>query len=89
MAQIEHLHQVAVIQRRGDVRLVDQHADEVGIGGQRRQDALQHHGLLKALGPALEGQEDLRHPAVGELPQHAVSRRVGHRRRGYTADRES
>ena len=73
LPEIEHLHQVAVVQRRGDVRLVDEHAHELRIGRQRRQDPLEHDRLLEPLLALLQGQEDLRHPAVGDLADHVVS----------------
>src|SRR5205814_8278825 len=83
VAEIERLHQVAVIQRRGDVRLVEEHACEGGVGGEGREDPLQYDGLLEPLGPALEGEEDLGHPSVGELLHHAVTYAGRHCRGGY------
>ena len=79
LAEVQHLHQVAVVQRRGDVRLVDEHAHEGRIRGQRRQDPLEHDRLLKPLLALLQGQEDLRHSAVGDLADHVVSRPARHR----------
>jgi hypothetical protein len=54
-------------------------------GGERRQDALQHHRLFEALGSDLVSQKDLRHPAVGELADDAVAKASGHHGGEYMA----
>ena len=53
--------------------LVDQHVPELWIRIDAAEDALQNDRLLKALVALLGRQEDLRHPAVGELANHRVS----------------
>ena len=39
----------------------------------RRQDPLEHDVLLEPLGAVLGGEENLGHPAVGELAQDGVA----------------
>jgi hypothetical protein len=39
-SEVEDLHQIGVRELRGETRLVDEHRDEFGVGGELRQDAL-------------------------------------------------
>ena len=75
MAEVQHLDDVAVVQAHGDVSLVHDHVLELRVGQQRRQDLLEHHPALEPLGAVLGGQENLRHPSVGDLAQLSVTGR--------------
>ena len=48
-AELEHLDDVAVIELRGDPRLVDEHLDERLVGREVRQDLLDRDQLLEAV----------------------------------------
>ena len=52
-----------------------------GSAASAGQDPLEHDRLLEPLLALLQGQEDLRHPAVGDLADHVVSvpRAIGRR----------
>ena len=65
--------------RRCDVGLVHQHAHEGGIRRQGRENALQHHLLLKTLGAELQGQKNLCHTPVSDLVDDVVPDRPRHR----------
>jgi hypothetical protein len=72
LVEVEDLRQVGVVHRRRQARLVEEHRDEIRVVRQRRQDALDDEQLLEAGQPALLGEEDLRHPADGDLAQEQV-----------------
>src|SRR5262249_59647042 len=79
-----HLGDVAVLEAHRDVGLVQHHVAELWIGRIRGQDPLEDDLLFEPFGAVLDGQEDLGHPAVGELAQDRVAAMRGHRRRlGY------
>src|SRR4029077_8959680 len=59
---------------------VDEHVAELRVGVERREDPLEHHGLLETLRAVLLGQENLSRTAVGDLAQDRVSRARAHRR---------
>ena len=80
-AQVQHLRDVAVLQAHRDVSLVEQHVPELRVGGVLGQDPLEHDRLLETLGAVLDGEEDLGHPAVGELAQDCVAPVRRHSRR--------
>jgi hypothetical protein len=65
--EVEDVDHVGVVQLRGDAGLGDEHLDEARVVGERRADPLDDHLLLEALRPVRLGEEDLRHPALGEL----------------------
>src|SRR6185503_822162 len=48
-AKIENLHDVGVRKFHGDLRLIDEHADEVFVFGKVREDLLDHQQTLEAL----------------------------------------
>jgi hypothetical protein len=51
------------MQERGQARFSEKHFDEVGVVGERRQDALETHALLEAAWPAPDRDERLGHAA--------------------------
>ena len=73
-ADVVDLDDVRVRQRRRQARLVEEHAQQLGIQRVLRQDPLEHDELLEALdadaGHARE--EDLRHAADGQAPDRLI-----------------
>jgi hypothetical protein len=72
LAEVEHLRDVGVVQSRGEPRLVEEHPREFGIVGELRQDALERHQLVEALGPAQLRQIHLGHAAGGDAPHQRI-----------------
>lgn len=66
------VHQVGMLQRGRDARLVEEHGEELVALGQLRQDALDHHVLLEPARPRHAREIDLGHAADRELPQQPV-----------------
>jgi hypothetical protein len=60
-----------VAEARGEARLVEEHAEELGIFGELRADLLDDDQLVEARGPR-DRQEDLGHAAVAELRDEPV-----------------
>src|SRR6185503_8112146 len=59
--------------------LVDEHGEELGIGGEVRKDALDDEDLLEAVRARLAGAENLGHPANREtLEQLIPAKRTGY-----------
>ena len=81
LAEVEHLHDVGVVQLRGELRLVDEHGDEVRVAGKLREDALESEALAEPVRPLAGGDEDLRHTAHREtsLDDVGSDRGVPHR----------
>ena len=50
LAEVVDVDDVRVIEAGGELGLVEEHGDEVGLLGQVRQDALERHALLEAVG---------------------------------------
>ncbi len=67
--QLEELDDARVVQRRRDARLVEEHADELGLLREVREDALEHHHAVAA---RVLGEEQLRHAADGEPLEQQV-----------------
>jgi hypothetical protein len=63
---------VRVRQLSGDARLVDEHADELTVLGDVRQDALDRDDLIDARSPFGNGFEDLRHAADADTLQQQI-----------------
>ena len=63
LPQLEHLHDVGVVQLRGDARLVQEHLDELGLLGEVGEDALDDQQLRTR---RRLRQEQLRHPTHRE-----------------------
>jgi hypothetical protein len=80
LADVVDLDDVGVAQGRRDARLVEEHRDHLGAGGEARQDPLDHDVLLEALRAAGLGQVDLRHPPHGHAPQDLVASQALRRR---------
>jgi len=62
-AEVEDLGDVRVVQLHRDLRLVDEHLDELFVLRDVRKDALHGDEALEALDAVRLGPEDLRHPA--------------------------
>ena len=71
-AEVEHLHDVRVRERRRDARLVEEHLDEPLILVHRGQDPLDDGELLEAADAALDRQEELGHAPRCELAHERV-----------------
>ena len=66
------LGDVLVVERRGELGLVEEHRDEALIAGALAQDRLQHDVALERAEPGLARQIDLRHAAGREVTDHLV-----------------
>ena len=75
-ADVEDLHDVAVLEQRQHLRLGDQQLDEPLVLREVRQDPLDRHGLLEAAGGHGLAAEDLRHAADADAVEQLVSRHV-------------
>jgi hypothetical protein len=92
LPELERLHDVRVIELRPEPRLVEEHADEVGVVGQVVEQALDHHVLLEAglAGDAREvdlgGAADREQREDVVLAKPLADERAGlHRARGHRA----
>ncbi len=63
---------VVVLELRGELRLVDEHGDEVGVVGEVRQDLLDRDRLLEALDAPHARLPDLGHAADGDPLEQRV-----------------
>jgi hypothetical protein len=72
-ADVVDLHDVLVMQGRGDARLVEEHADEALIAGVLRLDPLDHDMALEALHALGAGEQHVSHTARGEVLEHRVT----------------
>ena len=72
LAEVEDLHQVRVVELRRELRLVEEHLDELRVLRQVREDALDDQQLLEAHRPVGLGEEHLGHAAGGELAEQLV-----------------
>ncbi len=73
--EIEGVHDVGVIERRGDLGLAEEQIAEFGARRVLRQELLEHDLLLEAAGPELLADVDGAHAALGEVPLDAVAAR--------------
>ena len=76
-AEVEHLHDVRVRQAHRELRLVDEHVDELLAAGELRQDALDDEDLLEALDAEALGLEDLGHAALAEALEQSIAAECG------------
>src|SRR5690606_2040328 len=65
-----------VRERRHQARLVEEHRDELGVVGVALEDALDDHGPLDALEPALAREVDLGHPPSGDPARDPIGAEV-------------
>src|SRR5205814_9930986 len=70
--ELEDLTDVRVRELSGDLRLVDEHLDEVAVLAHRRQDSLDRDDLLEALDAVALGLEDLCHAADADAIEQQV-----------------
>jgi hypothetical protein len=73
LVEVEDLHDVRVVQVRGDLGLVLEHRDEALLLSEVREDALDDDRLCEAFGTDGLGAEDLRHPALRDLVEQEVA----------------
>src|SRR6185503_20447442 len=66
LAELEHLTHVVMRDARGDLRLVEEHANERFILCVRGEDALDTDELLEAADAAEAREKDLGHPTLRE-----------------------
>src|SRR4029079_4270300 len=71
-AELEDLADVRVGELPGDLRLIDEHLDEVAVLAHRGQDSLDRDDLLEALDAVALGLEDLRHPADADAIEQEI-----------------
>ncbi len=77
-AQVEDLHDVGVLQRDGDPRLVQEHRHERRVRGQLGQDPLDDADALEAADAREAGPVDLGHPAdADQLLEPVASEAAG------------
>ena len=73
LADVVDLHDVLVMQRGGDARLVEEHPDEALIPRVLGADPLEHDVALEAFDAVASPEQDVRHPARRQVLQHHVS----------------
>jgi hypothetical protein len=96
-AEVVDVHRVRVREQRRELRLVAEHARELGIGREVREDPLHHELAGEAVRAFLPREEDLRHPARREPADEPVRserdsdchRSEGHRTRSPHPERAS
>ncbi len=76
-AHVVHPHDVGVPQPRRQVRLVTEHADEIGVRGEVRAHALEHHELRTPIRTRGARQIQLGHPTGCEPFEELVPRPLG------------
>ena len=73
LADVVGLHDVGVVEPRGEASLVEEHPAELVVLGEVAPQQLERHELLKPGQAALrDGQVDLGHPTKPDLGQEAV-----------------
>ena len=78
LTEVEDLGDVRVLQLHGDLRLVDEHRDELFVLGDVRQDALDGQQTLEPLDAECLGLEDLGHTSdVDPLEEVVLAERDG------------
>jgi len=78
-AEVEHLDDVRVVQAERDLRLVDEHRDELPAPRVRRVDLLDDEGLVQSLRHCRARKEHLGHPTRADLPDQRVFPELLHR----------
>ena len=84
VADLDDADDVGMIEQRGDARLVEEHADELRVGREVRQDALDDDQCAKSRHVAGQRQIDLRHAPCRQaaddlVPPEALDRVVAPR----------
>ena len=88
-AELEDGHHVRVVDQRRHPRLVQEHAHELRLFGEVRENALDDHDFPEALRTVLAREVHLGHPAVRDLrEQRVASELLGCERRGRAAPRK-
>ena len=77
LADLEHLSDVLVVQRRGEPGLVEEHLNGRLIVLALRQDHLQHHVAFEAADARGAADVDPRHPTRGERREDLVLPETG------------
>ena len=73
LPEVEDLRDVAVAESHRDLRLVDEHRDELFVLRDVRQDPLDGDELFEATRPRRPREEDLAHAALAETPHERVA----------------
>jgi hypothetical protein len=88
-SEIEDLRDVGVGELHRQLRLIDEHRDEVGVGGDVGEDALDRDDALEALDAERLGAEHLGHAArVDAVKQRIFAERDGLHQRGPRPPRD-
>ena len=78
-AELEDLDDLRVLERALQLGLVDEHGEELGIGGEVRKDALDDQDLLEAVRARLTRAEDLGHSTDGKAFEQLIpAKRTGY-----------
>jgi len=73
LTDVVDVDDVGMLEVGRDASLVEEHADEVLVCPQVRQDPLEHDDFLEALDPRALGEEDLGHASHRQLVQQQVA----------------
>ena len=73
LPEIEDLGDVRVAQLDGELRLVDEHLDRLGVARDVREDPLDRHRAGEAGRTSLHGAKDLGHPADADALEELVA----------------
>ena len=80
--EVEHLHDVGVVQARGELRLVHEHVAEPRVAGEAPEDLFDHAQPTPAELDRLARKVDLGHPALADaVEQHVPPESVAAERR--------
>lgn len=64
---VEHRHDVRMADTRGELRLVEEHRDELGVPCELRVQLLDRDGPREAARPTQTAEVNRRHPAMRDL----------------------
>ena len=72
MPDLDDAHDVRVIEQRGEARLVEEHANELRVRREVREDPLDDDQRPEPRNVARQREVDLRHPAGGEATDDLI-----------------
>ncbi len=72
LADFQRLHDVRMAQARGELRLVEEHAEEIGVERQLRLYGLENEELVEPDRTARDTKVDVCHPAFAQLGEDAM-----------------
>ena len=82
-AQLEHLHDVRVVEAGRQLGLLDEHARELRVVGKMRQDALDHEHPFEPRRTLYPSLEDVGHPAAANALEQRVFAELNRLRKHY------